>query len=156
MTRAAAGQTVVIRPNAYSGYAVKSVKVVRTDSNAHIQVNDYAFTMPNSNVQITIEYASGITIRKMPSSHGSFDTMVYGELSQTAFYGDREEIVPYADAGYEVSTVQVIITDTNAAVPATVDADTGLYYFTMPNAEVRITVTFRVSTRINLFYNRGM
>ena len=156
VTRAAAGQTVVIRPNAYSGYAVKSVKVVRTDSNAHIQVNDYAFTMPNSNVQITIEYASGITIRKMPSSHGSFDTMVYGELSQTAFYGDRVEIVPYADAGYEVSNVQVIRTDTNAAVPATVDADTGLYYFTMPNAEVRITVTFRVSTRINLFYNRGM
>ena len=155
VSRASAGQTVIVRPNAYTGYAVKSIKVVRTDSNAHVQMNDYAFTMPNSNVQITIEYAAGKNIKKMPSSHGTFDTMVYGELSTTAFYGDKVEIVPYPDAGYEVANVNVLNVDTGNPVVRDVDSETGIYYFTMPNAEVRVTVTFRVATSIKLYYNRG-
>ncbi len=155
VSRATAGTTVVVRPNAYNGYAVKSIKVVRTDSNAHVQLNDYSFTMPNSNVQITIEYAQGKTIQKMPSSNGSFDTLVYGEISTTAFYGDRVEIIPYPNAGYEVNQVNVVNVTTGNLVVTNVYDDTGIYYFTMPNAEVRVTVTFRVSTTINLYYNRG-
>lgn len=155
-TRAVAGQTVVIRPNAYNGYAVKSIKVVRTDSNAHIQTNDFAFTMPNSNVQVTIEYSHGLAINKKPSSNGSFDTLVYGELSTNAFYGDKVEIVPYPNDGYEVNTVAVTLTGTTTAVPATQDPITGLWTFNMPNAAVDVRVTFRTTNTINLRYNFGL
>ena len=153
-TRAVAGQTVVIRPNAYNGYAVKSIKVVRTDSNAHIQTNDFAFTMPNSNVQVTIEYAQGRTITKKPSANGSFDTLVYGELSTTAFFGDKVEIVPYANDGYEVDKVEVKAG--TSTVTAQSHPETGLWYFTMPNSNVDVRVTFKPATTIHLYYNRGI
>ena len=155
VSRATPGTTVVVRPNAYDGYAVKSVKVVRTDSNAHVQMNDYAFTMPNSNVQISIEYAAGKNIQKMPSSHGTFDTMVYGEIGSTAFYGDLVEIIPYPDAGYEVKAVTVKGVTSGTSVTVSPDDNTGIYSFKMPNENVKVTLTFQVSNTINLYYNKG-
>ncbi|MBQ3373449.1 MAG: LysM peptidoglycan-binding domain-containing protein [Oscillospiraceae bacterium] len=154
VTRAPAGTTVVVRPNAYDGYAVKSIKVVRTDSNAHVQLNDYAFTMPSSNVQISIEYAAGKKIQKMPSSHGTFDTMVYGEMSTTGFYGDKVEIVPYPDYGYEIK--EVTVKDSNGKdITVTQNRDTGVFAFTMPNLDIRVTVTFQPANSIRLYANFG-
>ena len=155
VARAQAGSTVIIRPNAYSGYAVTGVKVVRTDSNAHVQVNDFAFTMPNSNVQITIDYAAGKQIRKLSSSHGHFDTYVYGSAADSAFYGDEVEIVPYPDEGYEVEAVTVYDATTTSTklfdVPK--DTKTNSFHFTMPNQHTKVKVTFGISTTVKLLYN---
>ena len=154
--RAQAGSTVIIRPNAYSGYAVTGVKVVRTDSNAHVAVNDYAFTMPNSNVQITIDYAAGKQIRKLNSPHGSFDTYVYGSAADSAFYGDEVTIVPYPDEGYEVDKVEVYdgtSTSTTPLFTVTKDTKTNSYHFVMPNQHAKVKVTFKVSTTVKLLYN---
>ena len=157
VTRAQAGSTVIVRPNAYPGYAVKSVKVVRTDSNAHITLNDYSFTMPNSNVQITVTYAEGKTISKKPSSHGTFDTVVYGAVGTSAFYGDEVEILAYPDDGYEISTdpadIEVIRTSNGTAVTPTYDKDKGAWVFTMPNDDVSVRVKFVKSTSCKLIYN---
>ncbi len=155
--RAQAGSTVIIRPNAYSGYAVTGVKVVRTDSNAHIQVNDFAFTMPNSNVQITIDYAAGKQIRKLNSPHGHFDTFVYGSAADSAFFGDEVEIVPYPDEGYEVESVVVYdaTKDDGTTLISSVPKDkkTNSFHFTMPNQHAKVKVTFKVSTTVKLLYN---
>ena len=159
VARAQAGSTVIIRPNAYSGYAVTGVKVVRTDSNAHIQVNDFAFTMPNSNVQITIDYAAGKQIRKLNSPHGHFDTYVYGSAADSAFYGDEVEIVPYPDEGYEVESVLVFDATSASTDPADAlfsvskDTKTNSFHFTMPNQHAKVKVTFGKSTTVKLRYN---
>ncbi len=159
VTRAQAGSTVIIRPNAYSGYAVTGVKVVRTDSNAHVAVNDYSFTMPNSNVQITIDYAAGKQIRKLNSPHGHFDTMVAGSPADAAFYGDDVVIVPYPDEGYEVDNVYVFDatsaeTDPSKALfEVSKDTKTNSYHFTMPNQHAKVKVTFKISTKVKLLYN---
>ncbi|MBP3210587.1 MAG: LysM peptidoglycan-binding domain-containing protein [Oscillospiraceae bacterium] len=156
VTRAQAGSTVIIRPNAYSGYAVTGVKVVRTDSNAQVAVNDYAFTMPNSNVQITVDYAAGKQIRKLNSPHGSFDTMVAGSAADTAFYGDRVVIEAYPDDRYEVKSVEVYDATSTSSTPiltAEKDKNTNKYYFTMPNQHVRVKVTFDISKMVKLYYN---
>ncbi len=159
VTRAQAGSTVIIRPNAYSGYAVTGVKVVRTDSNAHVAVNDYSFTMPNSNVQITIDYAAGKQIRKLNSPHGHFDTMVAGSPADAAFFGDDVVIVPYPDEGYEVDEILVFdatssSTKTSDALFAvTKDTKTNSYHFVMPNQHAKVKVTFKISTKVKLLYN---
>ena len=157
--RAQAGSTVIIRPNAYSGYAVTGVKVVRTDSNAHIQVNDFAFTMPNSNVQITIDYAAGKQIRKLNSPHGHFDTYVYGSAADSAFFGDEVTIVPYPDEGYEVKGVFVLDAtkpqddETQLMPPLVKDKKTNSFHFTMPNQHAKVKVVFGISTTVKLLYN---
>ena len=155
VTRAQAGSTVIIRPNAYSGYAVTGVKVVRTDSNAHVAVNDYSFTMPNSNVQITIDYAAGKQIRKLNSPHGSFDTMVAGTPADAAFFGDDVVIMPYPDEGYEVDKVEVYdaTTASTKLFDVTKDTKTNSFHFTMPNQHAKVKVTFKISTKVKLYYN---
>ena len=53
-SRANAGETVNLVPSPKAGYAVRDIQVIRTDSGTDIPVSNYAFTMPNSSVQVTI------------------------------------------------------------------------------------------------------
>ena len=155
-TRAAAGSTVIIRPNAYSGYAVKSIKVVRTDSNQSLQLNDYAFTMPNSNVQVTVTYDKGNTITKKATAHGTYDTVVYGAIGSTAFYGDEVEILAYPDDGYELSDKKgdiVVKTASGGSVTPTYNTAKGTWTFKMPNEAVTVSVKFILSSSIALKFN---
>ncbi len=145
-TRAQAGTAVVIKTNPDSGYAVKAIKVVRTDNNANIVVTNNAFTMPESNVQITITYAQGLKITKATSSYGSFDALVFGNVASSAFYGDEVVVSCTPYSGYSVSNVYYVKTE-NSSISKTVTPDSsGVYKFSMPNYNIKLFVEFKQTT----------
>ena len=149
-TRAEAGKSVVIKTNPDPGYAVKSIKVVRTDSGANVIVSDNSFTMPASNVQITVTYAKGLKIQKATSAYGSFDALVYGNPVTSAFYGDEVVVssVPYS--GYSVNAVYYVRTS-NPATRKDITADkSGVYKFNMPGYDITLYVEFKLTTYHNL------
>ena len=145
-TRAEAGTSVVIQTNPNSGYAVKSIKVVRTDNNSNVVLMNNAFTMPESNVQITIAYEKGLKISKATSAYGSFDTLVYGYATNSAFYGDEVVVKPLPYSGYSVNDVYFVKTS-DTSVKTTVQPDkSGVYKFNMPNYDITVYVDFIVTT----------
>ena len=160
-TRANAGETVNIVPSPKAGYAVRDIQVVRTDSGTDIPISNYAFTMPNSSVQITVFYSRGFVINKVASPYGSFDTMIYGTNVNTAFYGDEVALQIYPKTGYNVrldeGTKTGVYYQKNdlsvEKVYVTRDPVDGLYKFKMPNYEIRLTVVFEISTYYDLSAN---
>ena len=154
-TRAEAGASVVIRPNAKTGYGVKAIKVVRTDSGAAVPVTNNSFTMPESNVKVTVTYAQGKSIRKMPSQNGTFDALVYGTAATSAFYGDEVVLSPAPKTGYSVKTVFYREKDaTSGDVKADYDEATGIYSFKMPNKNIDLYVEFEQTKTCKLTYTR--
>ena len=157
-TRANAGETVNIVPSPKAGYAVRDIQVVRTDSGTDIPISNYAFTMPNSSVQVTVFYSRGFVINKVASPYGSFDTMIYGTNANTAFYGDEVVLQIYPKTGYNVrldsGTVTGVYYQKNDLSVEKVyvkrDPADGLYKFKMPNYEIRLTVVFEISTYYDL------
>lgn len=152
-TRAEAGKSVVIKTNPSAGYAVKSIKVIRTDSGSNVIVTNNAFTMPASNVQITVVYEQGLKIQKAPSTNGSFDALVYGAPGTSAFYGDEITIHPIPYSGYSVDTVYYVKT-ANPSQRGDVKADkSGVYKFNMPDYAITLYVTFKQTTyhKLNSF-----
>ena len=145
-TRAEAGKSVIIKTNPDAGYAVKSIKVVRTDSGANIVVENNAFTMPASNVQITVTYAKGLKIQKATSAYGSFDALVYGNPVTSAFYGDEVVVSPVPYSGYSVNAVYYVRTS-NPATRKDITADkSGVYKFNMPGYDITLYVEFKLTT----------
>ena len=158
--RANAGETVDIVPSPKAGYAVRSIQVVRTDSGTDIPVSNYSFTMPNSSVQVTVDYSRGLVINKMASPYGTFDTMIYGTSAGTAFFGDEVTLSIYPKNGYnvkfpndatKVSGVYYQKSDLSMErVYVFPDNEDGMYRFKMPNYEIRLTVEFVISNYFSL------
>ena len=153
-TRANAGETVNIVPSPKAGYAVRDIQVIRTDSGTDIPVSNYAFTMPNSSVQVTVFYSRGFVINKVASPYGSFDTMIYGTNANTAFFGDEVVLAIYPKSGYNVKLENGVYYQKNdfsiEKVYVQKDPVDGLYKFKMPNYEIRLTVVFQISTYYTL------
>ena len=153
-TRANAGETVNIVPSPRAGYAVRDIQVIRVDSGTDIPVSNYAFTMPNSSVQVTVFYSRGYVINKVASPYGSFDTMIYGTNANTAFFGDEIALSIYPKTGYNVRLTAGDVTGVYYQksdlsidrVYVAQDPKDGLYKFKMPNYEIRLTVVFEIST----------
>ena len=152
-SRANAGETVNLVPSPKAGYAVRDIQVIRTDSGTDIPVSNYAFTMPNSSVQVTIHYSRGYVINKVASPYGSFDAMIYGTNAGTAFSGDEITLAIYPKTGYNVrfdttDTTGVYYQKSDLSMEKVYvhqDPADGLYKFKMPNYEIRLTVVFEIS-----------
>ena len=145
-----AGTTVNIVPAPKAGYAVRDIQVIRTDSGTDVPIANYAFTMPNSSVQVTVFYSRGFVINKVASPYGTFDTMIYGTNASTAFYGDEVALAIYPKSGYNVELENGVYYQKNdlsiERVYVKKDPTDGLYKFKMPNYEIRLTVNFKIST----------
>lgn len=139
---AEAGQTVSIITAPSDGYVTKAVTVV-TASGTSITVSNpaenlYTFVMPDSAVTISAEFAA------IPCYEVNLGALSHGSamLSMNqAIAGATVTITPKADTGYQVDTVTVRNSQTNSAINVT--NHDGIYTFTMPTADVRVSVTFK-------------
>ena len=153
VTSAPAGTEVSVWSTAKSGYAVKSLDVVRLDTGAPVPVDYNYFTMPNSNVYVDVSYEQGLTISKAKAQGGSFETLVGGFLSGAAFAGDYVTILAYPNQFYSVKSVSYQKTDgTVTSVDVKKDA-TGNYSFTMPSYPVTVSVKFAPTQYHTLSYS---
>ena len=142
VTSAPAGSEVSVWNVIQSGYAVKSINVIRLDTGASVPVDYNYFTMPNSNVYIDVLYEKGLTIQKEKTLYGSFDALVYGSSASAAFQGDEVVIAAYPYNYYTVSSVSYQRSD-HSVSPVEVKADKdGNYKFSMPSYPIRLKVTF--------------
>ena len=73
------------------------------------------------------------------SAHGAFVTQVGGQNVTAAPAGSDVKIVAEPETGYKVYSITVTKTGTNQAFPV------GPSYFTMPNCDVTVTVTFKTA-----------
>ena len=78
-------------------------------------------------------------ITPQSSAHGTFVTQVGGQNVATAPAGSDVKIVAQPEAGYKVYSITVTKTGTNQAFPV------GPSYFTMPNCDVTVMVTFKTA-----------
>jgi len=135
-------------------YAIDSIVVRKGTSTTGTKVSvieedDYSyFVMPDSDVTVYVEF--------IPSfATGDYDIdLVYGEqygsveLSQnSADSGERVEIEIDPKTGYKIFAVYVEKTRTGASV--SVKKSGSDYYFTMPAADVTVTVSFIKGTADN-------
>lgn len=142
VTSAPAGTEVSVWSARQSGYAVKSINVIRLDTGAAVPVDYNYFTMPNSNVYVDVTYEKGLTIQKDKTLYGSFDALVYGSSASAAFQGDEVVIAAYPYNYYTVSSVSYQRSD-NSVSPVEVKPDaSGNYKFSMPSYPIRLKVTF--------------
>ena len=142
VTSAPAGSEVSVWSAIQTGYAVKSIDVIRLDTGAVVPVDYNYFTMPNSNVYVDVTYEKGLTIQKDKTLYGSFDALVYGSSASAAFQGDEVVIAAYPYNYYTVSSVSYQRSD-NSVSPVEVKPDaSGNYKFSMPSYPIRLKVTF--------------
>ncbi len=142
VSSAPAGVEVSVWSNVKSGYAVKSLEVIRTDTGAPVPVDYNYFTMPNSNVYVDVAFEKGLSITKAKAQGGSFETSVSGFLSDAAFPGDIVTVLAYPNQYYSVKSVSYQKTDgTVSAVDVKKDAS-GNYSFTMPSYPIKLSVAF--------------
>lgn len=139
---AEAGQTVSIITAPSDGYVTKAVTVV-TANGTNVTVSNpaenlYTFVMPDSAVTISAEFAAipRYEVNLSALSHGS------AMLSMNqAIAGATVTVTPKADTGYQVDAVTVCNSQTSSAINV-VNRD-GIYTFTMPAADVQVSVTFK-------------
>ncbi len=140
----AAGTEMTVVPSQEEGYQVKEVSYVETDDAEATAVkvensNGYTFYAPAYNFTVNVEFeAIEYNITNNNSSadeHGnSVAIKVNGEDATTATIGQTVTIKPTVAQGYKVDTVKVM----NGELPVEVSNNT----FTMPAADVTVTVTF--------------
>lgn len=139
---AESGQTVSIITVPSDGYVAKAVTVT-TASGASVPVSNpaenlYTFTMPNSAVTISAEFAA------IPRYEVNLGALSHGSATLStnqAIAGATITITPKADTGYQVDTVTVRNSQTDSTINVT--NHDGIYTFTMPTADVRVSVTFK-------------
>ena len=153
VSSAPAGVEVSVWSNVISGYAVKSLEVIRTDTGAPVPVDYNYFTMPNSNVYVDVAFEKGLSITKSKAQGGSFETSVSGFLSDAAFPGDVVTVLAYPNQYYSVKSVSYQKTDgTVSNVDVKKDAS-GNYSFTMPSYPIKLSVVFAPTQYHTLSYS---
>jgi len=124
--------TLTITPDA--GYGLESL-TVKNASGAVVPVTNNKFTMPESNVTITATFKVQYNVKINTASNGKVTA------NTTACAPNAEVILTAApDAGYELESLSVVNTKTNAAVSVSGGK------FTMPEADVNVVATFKKAT----------
>ena len=136
MDRAKKGEIVTITATAALGYAVDSVKVTSEIGTVSVADNGdgtYSFIMPAGAVTVdatTRVEAYPVTVN--PVDNGIADAVEQARMGETV------TITAAADAGYEVTGVEVTSGTTPIAIT---DNGDGTYSFTMPAGGVTVDVT---------------
>ena len=150
VTKAEAGKTVTIVPDANYGYTQESV-VVSTTGGSRVSVTNNTFIMPSSSVTITLTYTAAKQITVGSAANGTVKVYSGGIEAKAAAMGSKINVVATPANGYQVETVTYsyyeYAKDSSDAITATqktvnVQAKNGEYVFTMPDAAVKVNVTF--------------
>ena len=128
--------TITAIPN--YGYELDTIRVV-DETGTEIPVTDNTFTMPTSNVEITVTFKN---IKKSVTLNGSVGGTVSTNQANNSQVnvGDTVTIVATPNEYYEIDTIKV--TD-EAGAEITVINNT----FTMPNSNVNTVVTYKRITK---------
>lgn len=125
--------TLTVTPDA--GYALDTL-AVKTASGAVVTVTNGKFTMPEGNVTVTATFKSQFNVKINAATGGKVTA------NTTACAPETEVILTAApDAGYELDTLTVVNTATNASVAVSGGK------FTMPAADVNVVATFKATTK---------
>ena len=146
VTKAEAGKTVTIVPDANYGYTQESV-VVSTTGGSRVSVTNNTFIMPSSSVTITLTYTAAKQITVGSAANGTVKVYSGGIEAKAAAMGSKINVVATPANGYQVETVTYSYYEYAANGTATqktvnVPAKNGEYVFAMPDAAVKVNVTF--------------
>ena len=149
-TTAAAGDEVTVTATPAEGFELEAITVTGVNSNVAVEVTDGKFIMPADDVTVNATFKSvpqKFAITKTAPANGSY-TVKAGDAEITEAAKDTEvTITATPDDGYELDQIKVEGTSTDLEVIVTVDGNVGT--FTMPAADVTVTVTFKNATGIN-------
>ena len=140
-TSAAAGETVTIMATPVEGYEVDQITV--TGASGEVAVNNGTFTMPAEAVTVSVAFKQSapmtynITLR---DTDGVTTGGSYNVNKTSAIAGDTVTITPTPAEGYEVDIVTYQAENSSATE---VVKENGVYTFTMPAANVTVSVTFK-------------
>ncbi|HMM06783.1 MAG TPA: InlB B-repeat-containing protein [Clostridiales bacterium] len=159
VTTAEAGDTVNVLFTADSGYVVNdgTIRILNTANSQELtytKVTDgsatyYQFTMPAGDVEIHADakydayHVSLATTNVTVNSLTDVTKDAPIDVGTTPVpAGNTVSFTATADAGYTITSVTVFDTVTKQLIPVTYDANNGgVYSFTMPSADVKITLT---------------
>ena len=149
----AAGSTFVFAGNAPAGYAVEDVFAMSRVSDTFVEIipvddlgnGSYAFEMPAANVDVVIVYKSVLFNVNYASYAG--DRLVAEWTDEGIMVGERHIFAVDAPEGYAVEDV-VATTAVNDLFIEVLNVGNlaGAYYFTMPAADVDVTVILKKIT----------
>lgn len=135
--KAESGETVKIVASPGKGFKLASVSVVRNDG-VTVAVNNNSFVMPETSVTVKVTFKAEIyTVFTDSADNGKFSIEVNGKTDTSAAYGDTVKVLVYPDSGYVLDSVK--ITKDGQEVAKLDSAGC----FTMPDKNVRVTVSFK-------------
>ena len=152
---AESGESITITVTPDTGYemASSSLKVTNvtngTTVNHSVSDGTYTFTMPASDVTISVIFAKPFYTITIPSTitGGSIRTSPSGSANA----GNNVNIIITANSGYQFNADSLTVTGTNGTVNVTQGGASGStsggYHFTMPASNVTVSGTFsRITT----------
>lgn len=159
ITDALPDDTVTVKLAPAEGYEVESFIVTAGEDTLQVtksadSPNVYTFTMPRIRATITATFKEAsvtpYAITTNTPSNGTIAiTNAAGEAITDALPGDTVTITLTPDENYGVDTIAVTAGESSVAVTPSEDKS-NKYAFTMPNAPVTITATFKRCYKIKL------
>ena len=146
VTTAVSGTKVTVKATPADNYKLGSISVTKDGASVAAVGADGSFTMPNSNVRISMTFVSDTdnTIYKSSATNGSFKTLVNGAEADKAAGGQTVTIVASPAYGYELDTMKVTYNSGADSVPVTNGS------FTMPGNAVKVDVSFKTAAKHTL------
>ena len=141
VSKAKPGTVVTLSVSPESGYRLSTIFVKNENGNELEKTTvtegaKYTFTMPDSNVSVSAEYALIDYSVVVPGN------IVFGELRSDITSANKENVVtltPEADGGYVLASVSVKDSDGN---PVSTTLSGSNYTFTMPASDVTVKAFF--------------
>ncbi len=144
------GENVELTFTPDTGYDIDEVTVI-DDNNDKVTANaDKSFTMPASNVTVSVtqkKHDYKIVIESM--EHG---TLTLEDGSTTMNYGVKVNFTILPDVGYELE--EAVATDAQDNKYATGKGN--YFYFNMPASDIKITATFKKTDYVITNYNTSL
>ena len=134
---AAKGTTVTLTVTPNSGYEL-DVLTVKDASNTALSITDNKFTMPASNVTVTATFKAQASKYNVTVNNATNGKVTASASSCVA--GTEVALTVAPNSGYELDTLTVMNTTTNAAVAVSGGK------FTMPAGNVNVVATFKTAT----------
>ncbi len=159
VTTAEAGDTVNVLFTADSGYTVNAgtIRILNTANSQELtytKVTDgsntyYQFTMPAGDVEIHADAKYDAYHIQLSEADATVSSLVNASNGNSAISvgitpvpaGSTVTFTAAANTGYTLSSVTVFDIETNQFIPVVYDAVNSTYSFTMPSADVKISVT---------------
>ena len=135
--------TLAIAASSGFEYVADSLKVTNVTTNDDVTVNDKTFTMPASDVTVSVEFeqieAQTYTIT-CPQTTTTDNGYVSTSPSNTATEGQTVNVFAYGNPGYVATKITVYNPDQTTTPYANINGDTGS--FQMPAHNVKVVATF--------------